>query len=173
MFVIDSARGALWKIEFDRRGNLKSPVGCDSTFTPNTLCLSNVFVAHPILEGGDGIALDVAGNIWVDANERNAVAVVTKDGRVAEVFRNLVNASGLRSSADTAVGNKYILEFPTSPFITGKLFCTANSDGNRRDNFPRTDGEIDGGGTTVGKDLAKISCLDQDLEIRGLKLPVQ
>jgi len=173
MFVIDSARGALWKIEFDRRGNLKSPVGCDSTFTPNTLCLSNVFVAHPILEGGDGIALDVAGNIWVDANERNAVAVVTKDGRVAEVFRNLVNASGLRSSADTAVGNKYILEFPTSPFITGKLFCTANSDGNRRDNFPRTDGEIDGGGATVGKDLGKISCLDQDLEIRGLKLPVQ
>jgi len=173
MFVIDSARGALWKIEFNRRENLKSPVGCDSTFTPNTLCLSNVFVAHPILEGGDGIALDVAGNIWVDANERNAVAVVTKDGRVTEIFRNPVNANGLRSSADTAVGNKYILEFPTSPFITGKLFCTANSDGNRRDNFPRTDGEIDGGGATVGKDLGKISCLDQDLEIRGLKLPVQ
>jgi hypothetical protein len=79
--------------------------------------------------------------------------------------------SGVRQ--DTAVGNKYILEFPTSPFITGKLFCTANSDGNRRDNFPRTDGEIDGGGATVGKDLGKISCLDQDLEIRGLKLPVQ
>ena len=72
MFIIDTARGALWKIEFDLYGNLKSPTGCDTTFTPNTLCLSNVFVAHPILEGGDGIALDRLGNIWVDANERNA-----------------------------------------------------------------------------------------------------
>ena len=172
MFVIDTARGALWKVEFDRQGNLKSPIGCDTTFTPNTLCLSNVFVAHPILEGGDGIALDVAGNVWVDANERNAVAVITKDGRVAEVFRNPVNASGLRNSADPSVGNDHILEFPTSPFLTGKIFCTANSDGNRRDNFPRSSGEIDGGGTTAGKDLGKISCMDQDLNVPGLPLPV-
>src|SRR5206468_1579544 len=50
LFNIDTARGALWKIEFDRNGNLKSPTGCDTTFTANTLCLSNVFVAHPILE---------------------------------------------------------------------------------------------------------------------------
>ena len=86
LFNIDTARGALWKMEFDRYGNLKSPTGCDTTFTDNTLCLSNVFVAHPILEGGDGIALDREGNIWVDANERNAVALVTRDGRVFEVF---------------------------------------------------------------------------------------
>src|SRR5262249_3011011 len=64
MFIIDTARGALWKIRFDLYGNLMSPTGCDTTFTPNTLCLSNVFVAHPILEGGDGIALDVFGRIW-------------------------------------------------------------------------------------------------------------
>jgi sugar lactone lactonase YvrE len=171
MFVIDTARGALWKVQFDRQGNLKSPVGCDATFAPNTLCLSNVFVAHPILEGGDGIALDVAGNIWVDANERNAVAVVTKDGRVTEVFRNPVNAAGLRNAADPSVGDSHILEFPTSPFIGGKIFCTANSDGNRRDNFPRSDGEVDGGGTTVGKNLGKISCMDQELIIPGLTLP--
>ncbi len=95
LFNIDTARGALWKVQFDRHGNLKSSIGCDTTFTANTLSLSNVFVAHPILEGGDGIALDVAGNIWVDANERNAVAVVTKDGRVSEIFRN----SGERGSA--------------------------------------------------------------------------
>jgi sugar lactone lactonase YvrE len=173
MFVIDTARGVLWKVQFDRQGNLKSPIGCDSTFAPNTLCLSNVFVAHPILEGGDGIALDVAGNIWADANERNAVAVVTKDGRVAEVFRNPVNLSGLRNSADPSLGNNHILEFPTSPFLSGKIFCTANSDGNRRDNFPRSDGEVDGGGTTVGKNLGKISCMDQELTIPGLQLPVR
>jgi sugar lactone lactonase YvrE len=167
MFVIDTARGALWKIHFDRQGNLASAVGCDATFTANTLCLSNVFVAHPILEGGDGIALDVAGNVWVDANERNAVALVSKDGRVVEAFRNPVNGSGLRNSADASVGDDHILEFPTSPFLTGKTFCTSNSDGNRRDNSPNTAGEIKPAGP-----IGKISCMDQELTIPGLPLPV-
>jgi len=174
MFVIDTARGALWKIKFDLYGTLKSPTGCDTTFTPNTLCLSNVFVAHPILEGGDGIALDVFGNIWVDANERNAVAFVTRLGKVFEVFRNPVNSSGLRNSADTTEGNTRILEFPTSPFLTGKLFCTSQSDGNRRDNSPRDVGEVNGGAPQDGPiPLAKISCMDQELIIPGLRLPVE
>ena len=168
MFVIDTARGALWKVEFDLYGNLKSPTGCDTTFTANTLCLSNVVVAHPILEGGDGIALDVFGNIWVDANERNAVAIVTRHGKVFEVFRNPVNASGLRNSADTAEGNTRILEFPTSPFLTGKLFCTSQSDGNRRDNSPNTAGEV----SPTGPEIGKISCMDQELIIPGLRLPI-
>jgi sugar lactone lactonase YvrE len=168
LFNIDTARGALWKIEFDEYGNLKSPTGCDITFTPNTLCLSNVFVAHPILEGGDGIALDVFGNIWVDANERNAVAFVTRQGKVFEVFRNPVNSNGLRNSADTAEGNTRIIEFPTSPFLTGKLFCTSQSDGNRRDNSPNTAGEV----SPTGPQLGKISCMDQELIIPGLGLPV-
>jgi sugar lactone lactonase YvrE len=165
MFVIDTARGALWKVQFNRRGDLKSEVGCDTTFTPNTLCLSNVSVAHPILEGGDGIVLDRAGNIWVDANERNAVAVITKGGRVVEVFRNPLNANGLRNSADASVGNNHILEFPTSPFITGTVLCTSQSDLDRRDNSPRSEGEVNGNG--------KISCMDQELTIRGLPLPVR
>jgi hypothetical protein len=168
MFVIDTARGALWKVEFRRNGNLKSPAGCDSTFTANTLCLSNIFVAHPILEGGDGIALDREGNIWVDANERNAVALVTRHGKVFEVFRNPVNSSGLRNSADTAEGNTRILEFPTSPFLTGKLFCTSQSDGNRRDNSPNIAGQVSPNGPEIGK----ISCMDQELIIPGLPLPV-
>jgi sugar lactone lactonase YvrE len=169
LFNIDTARGALWKIDFDRRGELKSPTGCDTTFTPNTLCLSNVFVAHPILEGGDGIALDLDGNIWVDANERNAVALVTKDRRVFEVFRNRLNSAGFRNSADTAEGNTQILEFPNSPFLTGRLFCTSQSDGNRRDNFPNTAGEV----SPVGPNIGKISCMDQELTIPGLPLPVR
>ena len=168
LFNIDTARGALWKVEFDQHGNLKSPTGCDTTFTANTLCLSNVFVAHPILEGGDGIALDREGNIWVDANERNAVAIVTRYGKVFEVFRNPVNSNGLRNSADTAVGNTHILEFPTSPFLTGKLFCTANADNNRRDNSPNTAGEIQPASPAIGK----ISCMDQELKIPGLRLPI-
>ena len=154
LFNIDTARGALWKVEFDRHGNLKSPTGCDTTFTANTLCLSNIFVAHPILEGGDGIALDREGNIWVDANERNAVAVVTKDRKVIEIFRNPVNLPpkpvvfgvGLRNAGDQSVGNNRILEFPTSPFLTGKVFCTSQADGDRRDNSPRSAGEVNGEG---------------------------
>jgi len=174
LFNIDTARGALWKIEFDRNGGLKSPTGCDTTFTANTLCLSNVFVAHPILEGGDGIALDKEGNIWVDANERNAVAVVTKDGEVFEIFRNPVNTDttsanfNLRNSATNPADNNRILEFPTSPFLTGKVFCTSMSDGNRRDNSPNTGGEIVPGTAILGK----ISCMDQELKIPGLPLPV-
>jgi sugar lactone lactonase YvrE len=180
LFNIDTARGALWKVEFDRDGNLKSPIGCDSTFTANTLCLSNVFVAHPILEGGDGIALDREGNIWVAANERNAVAVVTKEEKVIEVFRNPLNLPqpsafgvGLRNAGDQSIGNNHILEFPTSPFITGRVLCISQSDGDRRDNSPRSAGEVNAGATFDGKNLlGKISCMDQELKIPGLPLPI-
>ena len=173
LFNIDTARERLWKIEFDRYGNLKSPTRLRYHIYANTLCLSNVVVAHPILEGGDGIALDREGNIWVDANERNAVALVTKDGKVFEVFRNPVNSSGLRNSADTAEGNMHILELPTSPFLTGKLFCTSQSDGNRRDNSPRDVGEVNAGAPQNGiNQLGKISCMDQELKIPGLRLPI-
>jgi sugar lactone lactonase YvrE len=173
LFIADTARGAIWKATFTDGGHLKSKTGCDTTFTPNTLCLDNIFVAHPFLEGADGIALDRDGNIWVDANERQAVVVVTKNGKVIEVFRNPVNSAGLRNSADPVVGNNHILEFPTSPFLTGKLFCTASSDGNRRDNSPRDVGEVDAGAPQDGPiPLGKISCMDQDLKIPGLRLPI-
>jgi sugar lactone lactonase YvrE len=157
LYVADTARGALWRVEFDRNGNVHSRMGCDTTFTANTLCLDAVFVAHPYLEGTDGIALDRAGNIWNSVNERNAIVVVTKQGRVAEVFRNPANAAELRNSADTTTGNRRILEFPTSPVLAGDRFCTANSDGNRRDNSPNTAGEI----TPAGPDRGKISCMDR------------
>jgi sugar lactone lactonase YvrE len=159
LFVADTARGAIWKVQFDSKGNIKSPMGtCDTTFSANTLCLSNVLVQHPLLEGADGIALDQKGNIWADANERNAVVVVSNNGQVIEVFRNPAQSS-LRNSGP--------LEFPTSPFLLGKQFCTANSDGNRRDNSPNTAGEIKPTGP-----LGKISCMDQELKVPGLPLPV-
>jgi sugar lactone lactonase YvrE len=161
MFIADTARGAIWKLSFDRRGNLQSRTGCDTTFTANTLCMENVFVAHPLLEGADGIALDVAGNIWVDANERNAVVVVGRDGEVVEAFRNPPDANGLRNAGP--------LEFPTSPFLMGDLLCTTNSDGNRRDNSPNTAGEVGGPGQRPGK----VSCMNPRLHLRGLPLPVR
>ena len=156
LFIADTARGAIWRVEFESDGTLKSRTGCDSTFTANTLCLDNIFVAHPLLEGVDGIILDRAGNIWGAANERNAVVVVTEKRRVIEVFRNTPDAT-------TNLRNTGPLETPTSPLIVNRrIFCTANSDGNRRDNSPNTAGEI----KPAGPDRGKISCLDQKLTIR-------
>jgi hypothetical protein len=162
LFVSDTARGALWKVKLDRHGNVRSKTGCDTTFTANTLCLENLFVAHPLLEGADGIALDRAGNVWVDANERNAVIVVTNNGKVIEVFRNAPDAA-------TRQRNTGPLEFNTSPVLLDRRFCTANLDANRRDNSPNTAGEI----SPAGPSLGKISCMDQRLSIRGEPLPVR
>jgi sugar lactone lactonase YvrE len=172
LYVADTARGAIWKVRFDRHGNVKNAVNCDTTFTANTLCLDSVFVAHPYLEGTDGIALDRAGNIWNSANERNAIVVVSRRGNVSEVFRNPANAAGLRNSADAAVGNNHILEFPTSPVPAGKTLCSANSDGNRRDNAPNAAGEINSGNAAEAA-RGKISCMDQELDIPGARLPAR
>jgi len=162
LFVSDTARAALWKVQFDRRGNLRSRTGCDTTFTANTLCLNNLFVAHPLLEGADGIALDRDGNIWVNANERNAVVVVTEKGEVIEVFRNSPDAA-------TRLRNTGPLEFNTSPVLSDRVFCTANLDANRRDNSPNTAGEI----TPLGPFQGKISCMNEQLQSRGVALPVR
>jgi sugar lactone lactonase YvrE len=168
LFVADTARGAIWKVKLDRHGNVRSRTNCDTTFPGNTLCLENIFVAHPLLEGADGIALDRDGNIWVSVNERNAIVVVTDKGKVIEVFRNAPDpATQLRNAGQN--GGQGLLEFPTSPFLSGRTLCTANSDGNRRDNSPSTAGEI--GGQDQGR--GKISCMEQGLPIPGLPLPVR
>ena len=176
LFIADTARGAIWKATFSPNGDLKSKIGCDTTFTPNTLCLDNVFVAHPYLESADGIALDQGENIWVSLPERQAIVVVTKSGKVIEVFRNPVNSPsgvGLRNAGDQSVGNNHILESPTVPFLVGKVFCTAQDDTGRRDNSPRSTGEVLGGQPQDGPiPLAKISCIDQELKIPGLRLPI-
>jgi hypothetical protein len=170
LLVADTARGALWLVTFDKSGNLVSKLGCDDTFSDNTLCLENLFRADPRLEGVDGIALDISGDIWASVNERNAIVFTVFFGTSdsVEVFRNPVNGnSGLRNAGDLSVGNSHILEFPTSPFLSGTKFCTANSDNNRRDNSPSNAGEI---GRT-GAPLGKISCMDQALGTSGLPLP--
>ena len=162
LLVADTARGAIWKVRFTSSGAVASKTGCDTTFTPNTLCLQNVFVAHPAIEGADGIALDAAGNIWVDANERNAIVVVTDTGKVIEIFRNPPDPI-------TKLRNTGPLETPTSPFLSGIKFCTSNSDGNRRDNSPNTVGELNNPAAPRGK----ISCMDQPLAVRGMTLPIR
>ena len=130
LFIGDTARGAIWRVEIGRQGNLRSPTGCDTTFTPNTLCMENVFVQHPWLEGVDGIALDRRGNVIAAANERNAVVVATARDGVVELYRNPVTPARLR--------NEGPLEFPTSPVLVGRRLCLAHSDGSRRDNAPNS-----------------------------------
>lgn len=160
LVIADTARGALWKVAINRDGSIAAPMGCDATFSPDTLCLDNVFVAHPYLDGADGFVLDVAGNAWVSINERNAMVFVSSQGDVQEVFRNPVAGSGLR--------NEGPLESPTSPVLAGTRLCTANSDGNRRDNSPNTAGEI----KPAGPERGKISCMDARATIRGMTLPI-
>ena len=150
LFIADTARGAIWRVEIDNRGDVRSHTGCDDAYAPGTLCFENVFVAHPLLEGVDGIVFDDAGNLWCSVNERNAIVVVTPGGRVLEVFRNPRDRT-------TGLRNEGPLETPTSPVVVGKVVCTANSDGNRRDNFPNTAGEV----TPAGPARGKISCARQ------------
>ena len=80
LYVADTARGAIWRVYLDHRGGVRSPTGCDTTFTANTLCLDDIFVQHPYLDGADGIVIDDDDTIFVAANERNAVTVVTEQG---------------------------------------------------------------------------------------------
>ena len=161
LYIADTARGALWRVDLEQaRQRRSTPTGCDTTFTADTLCLDALFVQHPALDGADGIALDRAGNVWVAPNERNSIVVVDRRGGVTEYFRNPVGAGSLRNGGP--------LEFPTSPVLAGRTFCTTSSDGNRRDNSPNTAGEAAPATAVVGK----VSCLDQRLGSPGEPLPV-
>lgn len=162
LYIADTARGAIWRVRFRSDGTVSSRMGCDSTFSANTLCLENVWFQHPFFEGVDGIALDVRGNIWGSANERNAIVFMNSAGYAIDVYRNPVDPA-------TQLRNKGPLETPASPALAGHKLCTSNSDGNRRDNFPSTAGDI--GGT--GQPRGKIVCIDQRVTIEGMPLPIR
>jgi sugar lactone lactonase YvrE len=162
LYIADTARGAIWTARLDKNGDLApGQTGCDPTLQDNTLCEDAVFVAHPRLEGADGMVADVEGNLWITANSRQAVVRVDRFGEVTELFRNPVNSQLLRSSADTAEGNTHILEYPSNPVIVHgqggshtSTLCVTSTDRAPRDNWPGTVGEIGGPGQNKGK----ISC---------------
>jgi hypothetical protein len=67
------------------------------------------------------------------------------------------------------------MEFNTSPVLSGRNFCTANLDANRRDNSPNIAGEIPTPtppSPPTGP-LGKISCMNERLSIPGMRLPVR
>jgi streptogramin lyase len=162
VYIADTARGALWAAHLDGRGDLApGQTGCDPTLQENTLCDEALFVAHPRLEGADGMVVDRDGSLIVAANSRQALVRVDRWGNVTELFRNPFNSQLLRSSADTIEGNTHILEYPSNPVIVSApgegrahTICVTSIDRGPRDNWPGTVGEIGG----PGQDRGKISC---------------
>src|SRR5262249_29694853 len=135
LLVVDTARGAVWQVGLDGDGRVADPLGCDPAYPADTLCPDALLVESPQLEGADGFVLDESGDLWVAANERNAIDVVDRSGRVVEFFRNPLDpATGLRNGGP--------LELPTSPMFLGHELCMTQSDGNRRDNSPNSAGEV-------------------------------
>ena len=120
LYVADTARGAIWKIAVGRDGRTEQPT---------------LLTQSPLLEGADGPAFDSHGNLWVAANERNAVVMVTADGKVLDVTKN---------------GSKGPLEFPTAVVFVDDIAYVSNFDTPRRDNLA-ADGltSLDGIGASI------------------------
>jgi sugar lactone lactonase YvrE len=122
LYVADTARGAIWKLSVGADGKTEQPA---------------LMTQSVLLEGADGPAFDPQGNLWVAANERNAVVLVQPDGRVFDVQKN---------------DSKGPLEFPTSVVFIGATAYVSNFDTPRRDNLA-ADGKtsIDGIGASIIK----------------------
>lgn len=122
LYIADTARGAIWKLAIGADGMTGQP----ALMTQSTL-----------LEGADGPAFDPLGNLWVAANERNAVVLVQPDGRVFDVHKN---------------DSKGPLEFPTSVVFVDATAYVSNFDTPRRDNLA-ADGKtsLDGIGASIVK----------------------
>lgn len=119
IFVGDTARGAIWRAELKGNGDLKAhTTGCDPTLTENTLCMDSLYIAHPLLEGVDGIILLTDGTILADANERNAIVAIAPNKTVVDVFQN---------AADTS-------DNPADP-CSGGHTCLRNGDGTQERPF--------------------------------------
>jgi sugar lactone lactonase YvrE len=122
LYVADTARGAIWKIAISADGKAGQPA---------------LLTQSVLLEGADGPAFDPQGNLWVAANERNAVVLVQPDGRVFDVQKN---------------DSKGPLDFPTSVVFVGATAYVSNFDTPRRDNLA-ADGKtsLDGIGASIIK----------------------
>jgi sugar lactone lactonase YvrE len=105
LYVADTARGAIWKVEIGADGKGGKPA---------------LWAQNPLLHGADGLAFDGGGKLWVTANERNALVTVAPDGTVQEVAKN---------------GSTGPLEFPSAIVFVGSTAYVSNFDTPRRDNM--------------------------------------
>jgi len=124
LYVTDTARGAIWTVAISADGKAGKPT---------------VLVQSPLLEGADGLDFDRDGRLWVTANERNAIVMITPDGKVQEIAKN---------------GSQGPLEFPSAIVFVGNTAYVSNNDTPRRDN-------LDANGTTardgIGASIAQIT----------------
>ncbi|MSP37649.1 MAG: SMP-30/gluconolactonase/LRE family protein [Deltaproteobacteria bacterium] len=122
LYITDTARGAIWKLAIGADGKASQPA---------------LMTQSALLEGADGPAFDPQGNLWVAANERNAVVLVQPDVRVFDVQKN---------------DSKGPLEFPTSVVFVDGTAYVSNFDTPRRDNLA-ADGKssVDGIGASIVK----------------------
>jgi sugar lactone lactonase YvrE len=123
LHVADTSRGAVWKVVIGADGKGAKPV---------------LLAQSPLLEGADGMAFSPGGDIWVAANEVNAIVAVSTAGTVTTITKN---------------GSKGPLEFPSALVFVGNTAYVANFDVPRRDN-------MDANGTTandgIGASIARI-----------------
>ena len=163
LFIGDTARGAIWRVDVDRRGRVRSPIGCDT----------DVRLEHALPQQRVRAAPGARGRRRHRARPARATCSPPstsatrwwwrrrRDG-VVELYRNPVSSARLR--------NEGPLEFPTSPAIVGRKLCLAHSDGSRRDNFPNSGGEV-GPGNPAGRREALVPRPQAARE--GLPLPVR
>ena len=122
LHVSDTSRGAIWKIVIGADGKGGKP---------------SMLAQSPLLEGADGLAFDRQGNLWVAANERNALITVAPDGTVREVAKN---------------GSQGPLEFPSAIVFVGDTAYVANFDTPRRDNMDANGKTaLDGTGASIAR----------------------
>ena len=101
------------------------------------------FAASNLLLGADGITFAANGDLYVCANERNAIVRVTPDGKATDIASN---------------DNKGPLEFPASPSFVGNALYATNFDIAKGENAPNSPG--------IGASIARI-----EVNTTGAPLP--
>ena len=123
LHIADTSRGAVWKVVMGADGKGGKPA---------------LLAQSPLLEGADDMAFDAHGNLWVTANELNAIVSVSPSGAVKTITKNASQGP---------------LEFPAALVFVGSTAYVVNFDVPRRDN-------MDANGTTakdgVGASIAQI-----------------
>ncbi len=91
--------------------------------TDGTLSAAEVIAQSPLLYGADGLTLGPDGQLYIAANERNAIVKVTMEGQVTDIARN---------------DNTGPLEFPASVSFVRNTLYISNFDLPRGVNNPNS-----------------------------------
>ena len=105
LHVADTSRGAVWRVVIGADGKGGKP---------------SLLAQSPLLEGADDMAFISNGDVWVAANELNAIVSVSPAGAVQTVTQN---------------GSQGPLEFPSALVFTNNRVYVANFDVPRRVNM--------------------------------------